>query len=348
MAALSIIIPVYKVENYLRQCLDSVINQTYADLEILLIDDGSPDFCGQICDEYVATDSRVKVVHKENEGLCSARNDGINLASGEYIAFVDSDDWVEKDYYETMMKAAQKHHSDLVMSNYSRDEGEQGTEIRYINQDGVTSDSGKIRGIQMSVLAPYYSNRKHGACFCWNKLYRRKFIQDHELYFQDVKAQEDLIYSFQTFQYADNVALVTEAGYHYRFVPDSNMSGYRPDRDLRDRKALKILYRLAKQHQVSRDVYEALYVFTIESIRPMVWCSLFNKENHMRLCNKLRKLKEILRSEPYLTALEHADIRILEPLCKPCAIFKTHSTYYFYFLYCLQVWKRKIFGIKKY
>ena len=95
----SIIVPVYKVEKYLRKCIDSIINQTLKDIEIILVDDGSPDNCGKICDEYAAKDTRIKVIHKENGGLSSARNAGMEVAEGEYIGFVDSDDWIESDMY---------------------------------------------------------------------------------------------------------------------------------------------------------------------------------------------------------------------------------------------------------
>ena len=94
---ISIIVPIYKVEKYIRQCVDSIINQTYEDIEIILVDDGSPDNCPQICDDYAKTDSRVKVIHKENGGIMSARKAGLKVATGEYIGFVDGDDWIEAD-----------------------------------------------------------------------------------------------------------------------------------------------------------------------------------------------------------------------------------------------------------
>ena len=103
MDTISVIIPVYNVEPYIRQCLDSVVHQTYKNLEIIIVDDGSPDNCGAICDEYAANDERIQVIHKENGGLASARNTGIEYASGEWIAFVDSDDWCKTDYYEQLM-----------------------------------------------------------------------------------------------------------------------------------------------------------------------------------------------------------------------------------------------------
>lgn len=111
---LSVIIPVYKVEKYLRQCIDSVINQTYKNLEIILVDDGSPDNCGKICDEYVEKDKRVKVIHQLNKGLSGARNAGTELAKGEYIAYVDSDDWLDIHMYEELFKVLNKYNLDMV------------------------------------------------------------------------------------------------------------------------------------------------------------------------------------------------------------------------------------------
>ena len=100
---ISVIVPIYKVEKYLRKCVNSIINQTYKDLEIILVDDGSPDNCGQICDEYAEQDSRIIVVHQKNAGLSAARNAGLEKISGEYVAFVDSDDTIEPQMYETLL-----------------------------------------------------------------------------------------------------------------------------------------------------------------------------------------------------------------------------------------------------
>ena len=114
----SVIVPVYKVEPYLRRCLDSVVGQTYQNLEIILVDDGSPDKCPEICDEYAAKDSRIIVIHKENGGLSDARNAGLDIAKGEYISFIDSDDWVADTYIEALWKALEFHHADLAVGNY--------------------------------------------------------------------------------------------------------------------------------------------------------------------------------------------------------------------------------------
>ena len=111
---ISVVIPVFKVEKYLTRCLKSVINQTYQNLEIIIVDDGSPDNCPQICDEYKKKDKRIKVIHKINEGLSAARNDGIKIASGNYITFIDSDDFISKFFIEELYSNIKKKHSLLL------------------------------------------------------------------------------------------------------------------------------------------------------------------------------------------------------------------------------------------
>ena len=111
---ISVIIPVYKVEKYINQCIESVIDQTYDNLEIILIDDGSPDKCPQICDEYANKDKRIIVVHKKNGGLASSRNIGLDLASGDLISFVDSDDWIDREMFAEMVQLKEKYNASIV------------------------------------------------------------------------------------------------------------------------------------------------------------------------------------------------------------------------------------------
>lgn len=117
---ISIIVPVYKVENYLSKCLDSMICQTYKNIEIILVDDGSPDNSGKICDDYAKKDSRIKVIHKENGGLSDARNAGLKIATGKYIGFVDSDDYISVEMYEKLYNQAKKEDADIACCNYYR------------------------------------------------------------------------------------------------------------------------------------------------------------------------------------------------------------------------------------
>ena len=111
---ISVIVPIYNVEKYLERCVESIINQTYKNLEIILVDDGSPDNCPQMCDDYAKKDSRIKVVHKKNGGLSDARNAGMKVATGEYVSFIDSDDYISLDFYETLLETIVDNDSDIV------------------------------------------------------------------------------------------------------------------------------------------------------------------------------------------------------------------------------------------
>lgn len=114
---ISVIVPIYNVEPYIHRCIDSILAQTYKQMQIILVDDGSPDRCGEICDEYSKKDSRIIVIHQENEGLSGARNTRLLFAKGDYIAFVDSDDWVHPKMYETLIGLSKKYNLDIVRSS---------------------------------------------------------------------------------------------------------------------------------------------------------------------------------------------------------------------------------------
>lgn len=130
---ISVIVPVYKVEAFLRQCIDSIVNQTYRHLEILLVDDGSPDDCGKICDEYAEKDNRIRVFHTSNQGLSSARNFGLQNAAGEFVSFVDSDDWLEPDMYETLLERMEAAGADVSVCGYWFDSVHSSLEIQLEN-----------------------------------------------------------------------------------------------------------------------------------------------------------------------------------------------------------------------
>ena len=116
----SIIVPIYNVERYLEACIESILSQTYENFELILVDDGSPDQCGIMCDKYAVQDSRIKVIHKENQGLGMARNTGLDYATGEFVCFVDSDDWIEPNAVECWIEAQKKYNADIVMCNYQK------------------------------------------------------------------------------------------------------------------------------------------------------------------------------------------------------------------------------------
>ena len=202
---ISIIVPVYKVEQYLKRCVDSLINQTYKNVEIILVDDGSPDKCPQICDNYAKKDSRVKVIHKKNGGLSDARNVGLDNAIGKYISFVDSDDWVEVDFIENLYKNAKKENADISIIGYTLvwDDGRKkrfSRDNRYYVFDRETA----VRELLLQ--------RKFGCMVC-QKMYKKKIFDT--VRFPIGKLYEDVAISLPTFLQAKKVVVSSKSGYNY-------------------------------------------------------------------------------------------------------------------------------------
>lgn len=210
-ALISIIIPIYKVEPYLRRCLDSVVNQTYTNLEIILVDDGSPDDCPKICDEYASRDNRIIVIHKKNGGLSDARNAGLDICKGEYISFIDSDDWVERDYIEVLFNLLQKTNADIAVGNH-----------QLFSEDGVVYPQNIFFD---SVLDGYDATTmlifKEPIQFVvsWCKLYKRNLFG--KVRFPVGKIREDECTSYQFFHYSKIVSTTSKTLYHYLKRPDS-------------------------------------------------------------------------------------------------------------------------------
>lgn len=204
---ISVIVPVYNVEKYLRKCVNSIVNQTYKNLEIILVDDGSPDNCGKICDELAIKDNRIKVIHKENGGLSSARNAGMDIATGEYITFVDSDDYIENDTYEKVVVAINKFDSDLIFFR-EKSVDESGKTI-YINGD---TPSGEIFEISMDEAAQLIIGRQiNGMC---DKVYKAS-IFDGLCFEEGLIHGEDFMYNLLALSRVKTVSYVDQIKYSY-------------------------------------------------------------------------------------------------------------------------------------
>ena len=206
---ISVIVPVYKVEPYLRKCLNSIVNQTYQNLEIILVDDGSPDNCGLICDEYAQSDSRIQTIHKKNEGLSSARNAALDIATGEYIAFVDSDDWVDTDMFGYLLHSVLCEGADICIC---------GRYEEYKNKFLIKGYPSKEILNKESALGALLKNDLIQN-FVWDKLWRRKLFNN--IRFPEGRTYEDLAIVHQLFEQAEVILCLPEAKYHYLQRADS-------------------------------------------------------------------------------------------------------------------------------
>lgn len=210
---ISVVIPVYKVEAYLDRCIQSIVQQTYEDLEIILVDDGSPDKCGAICDAWAAKDGRIRVIHKTNGGLSDARNAGLVVASGEYISFVDSDDWLAPDFYQILMQILHEQACDIVSCGFMS--------TSEVVQDVTIPDSLPTRILSAQEAVGELIRDGAVRQVVWNKLYCREVIQD--IPFAVGKYHEDEFWSYQVIGRAQKIAIVDYQGYYYYQRTDSIM-----------------------------------------------------------------------------------------------------------------------------
>ncbi len=212
---ISVIIPVYNVENYIRKCVDSVLGQTYQNLEIILVDDGATDLSGKICDEYAKKDNRVIVIHKENGGLSDARNAGLEIATGDYIGFVDSDDWIEPDMYERLYKLCRDNELDIVAARFCE------TVMGVDKETAFTGEFLELDGIELLGLnifgdAPYVVTNS-----VWDRLYRRELLDG--ISFPVGRKYEDICFTTQVFLRAKRCGYLDAKVYHYTIRDDSIM-----------------------------------------------------------------------------------------------------------------------------
>ena len=201
---ISIIVPVYNVEKYLNKCVDSILNQTFTDFELILVDDESPDNCGNICEEYAKQDSRVKVIHKKNGGLSSARNAGIDIARGKFLGFVDSDDYIAPDMYETLYNNILKDDADISVCGIY-DCYENKVSVSYNSLENFTVD--KLQAFKLLL-----EGKKIAGSIC-NKLIKRDIIKD--IRFPVGRLYEDAFFTNSLIQVVNTVTVTTAPKYYY-------------------------------------------------------------------------------------------------------------------------------------
>ena len=208
-STVSIIIPVYNVEKYIDRCIKSVINQTYEKLEIILIDDGSPDNCPEICDKWSQTDSRIKVIHKKNGGLSDARNAGLSIATGKYVLFVDSDDWISNNMVENMVQAMENNDVDIVICQYivAYENGEEKNLKTEVGERIFDSKEALRLLLQNTIITNHV----------WRKLYKRNLIKPN--IFPVNRNYED-IYTVADFFISCNKIMYLDDAYYYYFQND--------------------------------------------------------------------------------------------------------------------------------
>ena len=255
---ISVIIPVYNVEKYLASCLKSVIEQTYRQIEIILVNDGSADTSGRICDDFAAQDERIKVIHKENGGPVSARNTGLRAALGKYICYIDSDDWVEPNMLEGLYQTLKEKDVDLVMCGYYEDTGNKSKPVYHGLPEGKYDREALINDIYPNMMV-------NEAFFEWGiipglvaKLFKREIIEDYQLEEDErIKMGDDAACIYPSLLTADSIYIMHECLYHYRQVLTSLVRGFTDP--AAEREQYKIMYQYTRNRLMSlRNVYDCI------------------------------------------------------------------------------------------
>ena len=237
---ISIIVPIYNIAEYASECIQSLINQTYKNIEIILVDDGSTDHSPAICDEFAEQDERIKVIHKRNGGLSDARNAGLDVATGEYIGFVDGDDWVDEDMYETLYHLIYEHQADIsICTHYT--ELPNRTKVKYKSKKTKIFSSQKAIAtlIEDKIIQNYI----------WEKLFKRELFT--ELRFPVGWSFEDIALCYKIFHKARKIVLLQTPKYHYRTRPGSITNSTR--NPLKENKYINDAFEIAHTYDYLRN-----------------------------------------------------------------------------------------------
>lgn len=228
MPKVSIIIPVYKAEKYLHRCVNSILAQTFTDWECILVDDGSPDYSGRICEEYVQKDSRIKVIHKENGGVSSARNVALSGITGKWLTFVDSDDCLYPKALQKWIEVAEKNNLDLIQCHFNRE---------YIEGQVVDDETEVLSAIQ-------YADAENYLTCVWGTLFKTSIVKEHTLRFdENVRLGEDQIFLLNHMQYCSRIQRIGDVLYFYCDNENSAVNNPKPEYEIASVKAFKELKR---------------------------------------------------------------------------------------------------------
>ena len=279
----SVIVPVYKVEDYIRECIDSILAQTYSDFELILVDDGSPDNCGRICDDYAKRDNRIKVVHKVNGGISSARNAGLEVAKGEWIMHVDGDDWIEPDMIESLIQAAQVTGADLVFGDFMK----YGPFAGYFKLPTWSIDKRE----SMSNYIAYMMTT------IWGSIAKRSLYADHSLKSPEgISYCEDFHLIVRLCHFAKKVVNVHRSFYHYRYRPTSIMSNMNGKTEADEQWVYQDTIRFFKEQGVYEDYRKVMSWRVLKSTQEL----LLDPAGHQRFMELFNDGIEFIFSCPFV------------------------------------------------
>lgn len=317
MVKVSVVLPIYNVEPYLRKCMDSLLGQTLKEIQIIAVDDGSPDNSASIIDEYAERDSRVYPIHKKNGGVSAARNDGLAVASGKYIFFCDSDDWLDRRALEILYDKAERENADVVIGDFAQSDEVNHLPRKMFSNEFSTSDPHVLDIIQKMVMPKGYTKLSSsvfsgGYCLAapWHHLIRHELIaENHLTYNLNVRGMfDDGLFMLEVFEHTKTVAYVSEITYYYRVVPGSITNRYNPK--ILD--TYQLVYReidsFINRYNKNEEFRKAYALRVFAYLNKAVSVYFLRTENKKSDGEKYKELLNLIRSEPYATAIKSVNI----------------------------------------
>ena len=334
MATISIVVPVYNVEQYIGECLESIVNQTYRDIEIIIVDDGSPDNSCEIYQRYAENDARIKVIKKENAGVSEARNTGIDNASGQFIMFVDSDDWMELDACQIMISEQMKNDADLVVVDaYTVVDGKPKTN-RIFDRDFYSDSRKFILQYERSCIAYGFNPRPavkwniSGLGSPWNKLFSKRIIDEYHLRFDPyVKGiYDDNLFTLHYLSHTKSIQYAARPIYNYRIVSYSLTQSFKADTLDISSRIFERIQDFVKSGNHEKAFETPFYNYVIRRFSAELGVYYFSPYNKKPLFNMLSELKDNMCCEPYRAAIAKADTsKMIAAHAITCKVAKLRS-----------------------
>ena len=346
----SIIVALYNVEEYLNECIQHVINQAYTNWELILVDDGSTDQSPQICDDYAKQDHRIKVIHQKNMGVSKARNAGIKAASGEFVLFCDSDDWMDNNALSFFLKLQSKNDADLVFGDICTVRNNIKKQIILFNREfdlaGKELCNDLIRacigyGYNPFPTKPYPLN---GLGSVGNKLYKLAIIEQERIRFVDETngIYEDNLFTIDYLLKANRVCYKSEPVYYYRQLVDSSIHRYRPESLETSKRIFNKVAEIIEHNEDKESFTKAFYILVVRRLSEELRVYYFHKDNLRSIKESCRELRNTIHTKPYKQAIRRVELSRLLPAHRATALVaKSGSAYLLWIYYLLRTQIKK-------
>jgi len=284
---ISIVVPVYNVEKYIDKCITSIINQTYKNIEIILVDDGSPDSSGIICDNFKKNDKRIKVIHKKNGGVSSARNSGLEISNGKYVTFIDGDDFVDNNYIKSFTSILNIYPNTNIIFYEN---------FHNVYSDKKDNDHSKVIFAETAIESIY--NGKMNVAV-WNKMYSAKFLKENNIHFnQDIWYGEGMLFNIECLQYTDSVVLINKKTYHQRYNSESAMRNFNFESNLCGIRSLEIQKEKWKKNNKK---IENSWIFHRKCFNISIMTGILKSHSISKYKNEFNQCKKNMRKTPFIS-----------------------------------------------